>query len=136
MNRRFTEKLSRFFSGRYGRVDAINKTLIVLWIVSAAVNIFFRSYIVYLAGLVPALIVILRMLSKNPRKRLKADTDFRNFFGRLSKFAAFQIKRIKEIKTHKYVKCPNCRSYLRFPRRKGAHTAKCPRCGHRFNINV
>ncbi len=31
-------------------------------------------------------------------------------------------------KTHKYVKCKNCGATLRLKRRKGTHTATCPKC--------
>lgn len=46
------------------------------------------------------------------------------------------LTKIKDFPQKKYTACPKCRAALRVPRERGKHTVRCPRCGHRFGVNI
>ena len=42
------------------------------------------------------------------------------------------INRLKNLRNYKYIKCPQCHSLIRLPRRVGKVTVTCGRCRHSF----
>lgn len=39
-------------------------------------------------------------------------------------------------KDHVYRICPACRANIRLPKKKGAHSVRCPRCGTLFDVKI
>ena len=132
---KFTNKLSRFFYGRYGN-DTLNKVLMAIyfvWMISfTIVDIFVKSIIVSIVGWCITILlfslVFSRMMSRKIYKRRRENDKFCGFFKlRRNKF--------RDRKTHVYRKCPRCKAVLRLPRAKGKHNVICPRCQNRFEVN-
>ncbi len=75
---------------------------------------------------------------KNMRKSQNSmeNEKFLQIWNPIKAEASLTIRRIKEIRTHRFRKCPNCHTMLRLPRKTGKHTVKCPCCSHKFKVRV
>ena len=151
MLNRFMVTLNRFMYGRYG-VDRMFKGLAVLylavWVASGVIGFFTDWYIVYYALrlIMTALFVwsFWRVLSRNHEARRRENAKYCAFVDKLFRKKSstgynygyeqkYAPKQPRDNKTYKYVKC-SCGATLRLKRRKGTHTATCPRCG--ANVKV
>lgn len=132
---RFLEKIRMFMYGRYGS-DKLNIALLVLYLILCVINMFVRSYIMYIPMLLVIVLVFYRILSKNIYKRRIENEKFMYIWGRVSGFCKITVNRCREFKTHRYRKCPKCKAKLRLPRRKGTHTVECPRCHNDFRVTI
>lgn len=66
----FKEKLARFMAGRYG-TDALYTVILTVCIILAVVNLFVRSWVIWLAMLLLAAWATFRAMSRNIYKRSK-----------------------------------------------------------------
>ena len=134
----FRYKLAQFFYGRYLSygLDALTVIITVFCLIISFVNIFVGSILLYLFQTCLLIYMLFRLFSKNISKRQQENKVFADFFNAIK--ASKQLhQRIKgEKNTHVYKKCPHCRVVLRLPRKPGAHTVKCPRCGESFKVTV
>lgn len=131
----FKEKLARFMAGRYG-TDALYTVILTVCIILAVVNLFVRSWVIWLAMLLLAAWATFRAMSRNIYKRSKENQFILKIKNSVVFFFNTGIKRFKERKTHVYKKCPQCRAQLRLPRKKGKLKVRCPKCGHSFEIKI
>ena len=134
----FRYKLAQFFYGRYLSygLDVLTVIITVFCLIISFVNIFVGSILLYLFQTCLLIYMLFRLFSKNISKRQQENKVFADFFNAIK--ASKQLhQRIKSEKnTHVYKKCPHCRVVLRLPRKPGAHTVKCPRCGESFKVTV
>ena len=148
-------RIRRFFSGRYG-LDPLGIFLLFVHftIILTASPFAYRNIVVYriTAGiaLIPLGFAIFRIMSKNIAARRRENARFldimfavRRFFlrigSRVKNGAALAKNRIKNIRTNRYRRCPDCRAVLCFPVKKGhkgKKTAVCPRCGKKFDVVI
>ncbi len=133
--RMLIQKLYYFMQGRYGN-DQLNTFLLILWGIIFVINLFFRNWILSIIGLFFLGLCLYRSLSKNITKRLYENNKFLPVYKKVNSFFSFQIKKIRDIKSLCYFKCPNCKAQLRVPRKKGVHTVRCPKCRHQFKKNI
>lgn len=128
-------KLASFMYGRYG-MDEFSQFLFALYLIIALFNLFIRSNIINI--LIYAIIVVMffRIFSKNIYKRQRENEKFMKLWRPVKSKASLAFRRIKEIKTKRYRKCPYCKSVLRLPRKKGKHKVECPRCHKEFEVRV
>lgn len=133
--RNFGQKIFSFMQGRYGN-DQLNNFLLILWAIIFVVNLFVRNWILSLVELIPLALNIYRAMSRNITKRLYEKNKFMKVYNKVKGFFSLQIRKIKEIKTMRYFKCPNCKAQLRVPRKKGVHTVRCPKCRTEFKKNI
>ncbi len=139
---RIKTALMRFMSGRYG-VDTLNRALLISYIAIAVIRfivmIFSDSITLYVIFdlLLWAIIIVTfaRMLSRNIYARQRENTAYLQFSGGIGNRAKVIIGNIKE-RDKKYVICPSCKAVIRFPRKKGKHTAKCPKCKSEMIIKI
>lgn len=157
MFRRFMVSFSRFMYGRNG-VDRMMSGLCIgyfgLWICETLVGILTDWYTVYfiirflMLGLFGY--IVFRFLSRNIEARRRENERYCNFTDRLFRkkrnsygsgysqggYGNYSGKKVystpekptRDRKNFKYVKCKSCGATLRLKRRKGTHTATCPRC--------
>jgi hypothetical protein len=122
----------------YGRngYDLLCYAALVLYILCVVVNLFVRSPIVNLVETLLALYIFFRVFSKNLYKRRAENAKFATLLNKIKPPFLLFASRIKEIRTHRYRKCPKCRSMLRLRRRTGKHTVVCPRCRNEFAVRI
>lgn len=122
----FRDKMMRFMMGRYG-VDQLGKFLniavLVLFVVSIVLSFIsgVASSILYLLTLVLIVYNYFRMFSRNIYKRAAENQKFLNTKAHL-----------QQLKTHKFFRCPKCRTKVRVPRHKGKICIICPKCKEEF----
>ena len=125
------DKLIRFMYGRYG-VDNMWYGLLGLAIFLSLCNLVLQMPLIHILQTLVLVFAVYRVFSKKTAARRKEN----EYFNRFWKDIKLQFKRVKEIRTHVYHKCPHCHRTLRFPRKKGQHTATCPMCKGNFVIKV
>ena len=126
------DKLRRFMYGRYG-VDELCYALVILGMVftfTARVSgIIWFQIPAYLA----LIWAIFRIFSKNQKARSGERAAFLKVWNPVKKWFRLQYNRIRDIKTHRYFTCPNCKNTLRVPKGKGEITITCPVCKAKFD---
>lgn len=134
--RDFLKKAVEFMHGRYGH-DKLN---MFIWIVAGALYLinllFIRNPIMIIIILLLIGLATFRSLSTNITKRMYENTRFINIFNGTKDFFKTQWMKIKEFKTHRYLRCPYCKALLRLKKRTGVQKIHCPRCGEDFKKNI
>lgn len=133
--RNLLQKLAEFMRGRYGN-DKLNT---FIWIVAGVlylINLFVRSPFMVVIILVLAVLAILRSLSTNITKRLYENNRFISIYTAVADFFKRQYMKIRDFKTHRYVRCPYCKAQLRLKKRTGVQHIHCPRCNNDFKKNI
>jgi hypothetical protein len=118
----------RIMAGRYGN-DQLSMALLLFALIltlisSFSYNLKLFSYLSY----IPLALCIFRMFSKNINKRRMENYKFSMFVSPIYSWSLKKIKRLQDSKTHKYLKCPNCKQTLRVPKGKGKISISCPKC--------
>ncbi len=131
----FKEKLISFFYGRYGN-DKLNRFLLILYIISMLVSCIFFNVFLYLVTLLLMGIIVFRMMSKNVAKRYAENQRYLKIASTVKAPFKRTLRRIKDVKTHRYRKCPQCKKTLRLPYKKGRHGVICPCCKNKFEVKI
>lgn len=131
----FKNKIARFMQGRYG-ADQLYIATIAGYFLLMIINLFFSSVVVtrIITGLMSVLLIwgIYRVFSRNIYKRYNENQKFLKLLSPLK----LLLRRIKGLRTHRYRRCPNCKTVLRLPFKRGKHTTKCPRCKNKCNVRI
>lgn len=123
--------LKRFMMGRYGG-DQLSMTLIMLSFLLTLIARLASIPILALISYVPLGLCLYRMLSRDISKRSMENYKFAILMSPIySKFKKAQY-RFMDAKTHRYYKCPDCRTKLRVPKHKGKIIITCPKCKAEF----
>lgn len=121
-----------FMRGRYG-VDQLNFFLLILSIIILVLTSIFQWPYIYWASIVLLVLCYFRMFSRNVYKRSGENTKYlKLLYPFRSRFQKAK-KRLRDRKTYKYLKCPNCKQEMRVPKGKGSITVKCPKCQTKFD---
>ena len=121
--------IQKFMQGRYG-VDELYKFLLGLYFSLFVVNLFFKSFILEIIGLVIVIFTFYRFFSKNISKRRRENRWYLRVKNILIK-PFLQIKRnYKDRDYYVYKKCMGCKSILKLPlpKKRGIQKVKCPKC--------
>ena len=132
---KFKYKLMQFFYGRNG-MDHLGYATMVLYLVLALVNSFVNTVFLTVPVFLIALIAFYRILSKDLTRRRKENEAFLRVYRPAKAAVQKQIRRVKDIKTHRYRTCPHCKVTLRLPIKRGKNTVVCPRCKQRVTVRV
>lgn len=121
----------RFMTGRYG-ADQLSIALLFVSLLLSVVFFFIPgtalSYIVY----IPLIVFLFRLLSKNIQKRREENIKFLKIWRPVESWFKTKQYRLKDSKSHRYYKCPNCKQTVRVPRKKGKILITCPKCKLEF----
>lgn len=117
------EKIARFMYGRYG-VDSLCRVLVTAALVLLPVSTVVRSNLLYLLSMAVLIYAYYRSFSRNIQARYKEAMAYERLKTRIKRTP----QRMKELKTHKIFKCPDCGQKIRIPRHKGSIEITCPRC--------
>jgi hypothetical protein len=131
----FKERLIRFMYGRYG-IDQLYYALLLTFFALRIINTSARSIIIDLLSWAILIWMIFRAFSRNIYKRRRENEKFMQLWTPIKRQGSLTRRRIKEIKTHRFRKCPQCRVMLRLPRKRGKHTVECPRCHKEFKLRI
>ncbi len=132
---KFKQKLINFMYGRYG-IDELYFALFILWMILSVINIFVGSFIVTIIMTAAAIFMIYRSFSKKHEKRRRENQIFLKAWHPVKNWFKFQRDKFRDRKTSRYRKCPACRAIIKFPYKKGRHTAVCPKCSKKFNVKI
>lgn len=133
--RNFLMKAAEFMRGRYGN-DKLNTFIWILAALLYVVNLFVRSPILVIIVLLIAALAILRALSTNVTKRLYENNRFVSIYTAVFDFFKRQYMKVRDFKTHRYIRCPYCKAQLRLKKRTGIQHIHCPRCNEDFKKNI
>lgn len=122
--------LRNFMYGRYG-IDQFGNFLFGLYLVTLVISIFFPPLMFFSYAIV--IYFFYRMFSKKYYKRRQENTFYLQKTSGIRKFLNRQKNKFKYRKTHKYLKCPHCKQYLRVPKGRGEITITCPKCHQQFD---
>lgn len=123
--------IRRYMAGRYG-LDQLSIALFILTALFSLLAGILRLPVLAYIGDVPLLVVIFRTLSRNIEKRRMENYKFSMLINPVYSWLLKTRKRITDSKTHKYFRCPKCRSELRVPKGKGRIVVTCPKCREEF----
>lgn len=122
-------KTRTFFYGRNGFDDLAKHTLI-------ASIVIFLIYGFWPQGIIKFVLCILtyglmaysyfRILSKNLYKRVQEN---KKYVGAIN----MEKTRWQQRKTHKFYRCPKCKTWLRVPKGRGRITITCVKCSTKFD---
>ena len=128
-------KLAQFMYGRYG-TDQLYIALIGAYFVLIVANTFISSTVINIFMSAVLVYTMFRALSRNVYKRRMENEKFMKIWRPIKAQGSLMIRRVKEIKTHRFRKCPHCKKVLRLPRMRGKHTVKCPCCNVEFELRI
>ena len=132
---RIKEKLIKFMTGRYG-VDQLYYAMFALWVVLTLVNIKVDSLILMAVSDVFIVLAIFRGFSRNISRRTAENEKFLKVWNPVKRKVRLLYRRIREIRVHRFRKCPHCKKTLQLPIRRGKNTVKCPRCQEKFDVHI
>ena len=123
-----TGKIRKFFYGRNGFDDLAKLSLILSIVVFLIYGFWPRGIVkvilsfIYLALLVYA---YFRILSKKVYKRVQEN---KKYLGAVK----MTKTRWQQRKTHKFYRCPKCKTWLRVPKGRGKIEITCVKCATKF----
>lgn len=120
MFQRMGDAIRRFMAGRNG-VDNLAWFLCVLSVILSLISSFTELPVFGLLGNIPMFLALFRVFSRDTARRYEENQKFMQFFGR-----------IKGRKTHRYFRCPDCKTRVRVPKGKGRIKITCPSCRETF----
>ncbi len=132
---RLKEKFIRFMYGRYG-ADELYIFLSIVFYILFILNLFVGSYILSVAVTALLIFMTYRVLSRNIVKRRAENEKYLAIKRSFDNFIKLNKNKWRDRRTHVYKKCPHCGAVLRFPKKKGKHSANCPSCKGEFNVKV
>jgi len=123
--------LKKVMYGRYGG-DHLSRVLLsfILIVITGALP---RSLsgLVFI-GYIPAFVCIFRIFSKDIYKRQQENYQYLRIRNSVVTWFKQKLNRAKNLKTHKYFTCPDCKQKLRVPRGQGRISVTCPKCKKSF----
>lgn len=131
----FQEKLARFMRGRYG-IDQMYYALVAVAFVLLFSNLFIRSAILEVILWIIIVWTLYRAFSRNIYRRQAENQKFLRIWNPLKAQGSLTMRRIKDVRTHRYRRCPHCQKILRLPRKKGTHSVTCPVCHNTFKLHI
>lgn len=126
--------LNNLMAGRYGG-DELSFSLLMLYLGLCIFGIFVDAQIVQLIGLFIILFSFFRMFSRNVEARRAENEAYLTFLRRSGREKAARKAR-RQDKTHRYIRCKNCRTMMRVPKGVGKIEITCPKCGQRITKKV
>ncbi len=131
--------LAKIMVGRYG-VDPLTNFLLIVSMVLLIVSMFFgesiASTVLWVAALALLAFGYYRIFSKQTSRRYQENQKFLRLRNRFTgRFRSWK-ERIKQQKTHRFFKCPQCGVTVRVPKGKGKIKITCPKCRTTFVRNT
>ena len=124
--------LAKLMVGRYGVDQLTNFLLIVSMVILLVATLLVRNSAVHsvLFTLAVALLVIgyYRIFSRKTSKRYEENQKYLRLRNRLTGRLRALRDRLRQSRTHRFFKCPECGVTVRVPKGKGKIKITCPKC--------
>ncbi len=117
-------------------MDNLSRLLLYIALGIFALSAILRLWVLLILGGAVFAICIYRALSKNLNQRYSENRMYLHLTQNARSSVHRFILRIKDKKTHRIFKCPNCSQKIRVPRGKGEIRIKCPGCRIEFRENT
>lgn len=121
-------KIAAFLANRNG-FDDLTKVMVwsslIVMLVSGFIPVAWLSSGLYSISFVGILYGYFRVFSRNLGKRQAENNAFLSWKNGIK-------QRWQQRKTHKFYRCPKCRTTLRVPKGKGKINITCRSCGEKF----
>lgn len=121
------------------RPDELTRFLLKLGVVLGLMGIILSLKTILWLGFSAIIVLYVRIFSKDKQRYYRENQlylKYRNqVMGRINDFRNRLMNkqnRIKQRKTHRFYKCPECGQKVRVPKGKGKIAIKCPSCSHKF----
>ncbi len=124
------EKIVRFMYGRYG-MDRFGRFLMGAVIVLFVLSLF-GVKICYTLAVVVMVYAYYRMFSKQISKRSIENQKYLQYEWKVKNWFHKKKALVKQSKTHRIYKCPNCKQKIRVPRGRGKIAITCKKCKTEF----
>lgn len=127
--------LAKIMVGRYG-VDQLTNFMLIFSMALLLIGVFLPGSIAgsVLTGIAFGLLILgySRVFSKKTGVRYQENQKFLRLRNRVTgRFRGF-FDRLRQSKTHRFYKCPQCGVTVRVPRGKGKIKITCPKCRNPF----
>lgn len=123
--------LRRFMFGRYGS-DPLNIALLILGLIVMLIGEFAHFSLLTIIALAFLALSYFRMFSRNISARYAENQKFMGWWGPIGRKFSAKRAQFRDRKTHRYLKCPSCKTTLRVPRGRGKISVSCPKCRNQF----
>lgn len=123
--------LRKMMYGRYGS-DQLNIFLLFVSIIISVLSWILPMGAFGYLSLVPLILCIFRMFSKNIAVRQRENMKFLTFWYKLRTGVKSIPAKLQDRKYYRYFSCPKCTQKVRVPKGKGKINIKCPKCGEKF----
>ena len=121
-------KIAAFFADRNG-FDALSKAVVwsslILMVISGFFPVAWLKSVVYGVSVAGIVYGYFRILSKDTARRQAENSAYLSWKRRITQ--CWQQR-----KTHRFFRCPKCKTTLRVPRGKGKISISCRCCGEKF----
>lgn len=132
--------LAKLMVGRYGVDPLTNFLLIVSMVILLVATLLVRNSAVHsvLFTLAVALLVIgyYRIFSRKTSKRYEENQKYLRLRNRFTGRLRALRDRLRQSRTHRFFKCPECGVTVRVPKGKGKIKITCPKCRATFVKNT
>ncbi|MCE5196699.1 MAG: hypothetical protein LLG09_06185 [Negativicutes bacterium] len=132
---KFKARIANFMYGRYG-IDQLYYGLLAVSFLLILINMAVQSQIINIVMYLILALLLFRAFSKNLTKRRRENALFLNYWRPVQIKLARNLRRIREVKTHRYRTCPKCKKVLRLSRKTGTHSVRCPSCQTEFKVRI
>ena len=125
------EKLYRFMSGRNG-MDELARMHSWVVLILLLLGLFTRLGIFSILALALMIYMYFRVFSRNTAKRYEENQKYVNFRYNCTVQWNKKKKRMQQMKTYRFFKCPTCKQEVRVPKGHGKIEISCPKCREKF----
>lgn len=125
--------LQKFLMGRYG-ADQLNLALILLALVLSIVLGFTPLGVIgSLISMVPLVLAVLRMFSRNYARRAAENQVFLKVWNPVRNWFQWLWLSVRYMKKNRYFLCPHCGRIACVPRKTGRVTITCKGCRQKYD---
>ena len=132
---KFMYTIMQFMVGRNGP-DQLYRDMMLLWFVLFIIKLFFPSTIFSLLLFSLLFLAMFRMLSRNVDARRRENARYMRIRTKILSKTRMSIRKIRDRKIYAYRDCPQCKTTLRLPYKRGEHDVVCPKCRHEFHTKI
>lgn len=127
LKNRFMNSFRRFMFGRNG-IDQLSVVLMLSSVLLMIVSCLLKSSLFSVVAYLPAVFGLFRAYSKNLTARRQENRAFRRTLKKIKDAASLLFCMVRDVKTHRYFRCPSCGQWLRVPKGRGTIDVTCTKC--------